>query len=145
MKPRWPSTARMCGIKLLISSSYRHYPGLCFQTSVEHWPLSSPHVGMYRCGYTHRDTSGPTVTLAHPLHPGLSMQSLTPAPSIQVPPWSEISFLSFIHLLTLCSWLAKSSSNLTFAKDISSIPSNRIISPLIQSPRPISQSVFKWG
>lgn len=34
MKPGWPSTARMCGIKSLISSSYRHYPGLCFQTSL---------------------------------------------------------------------------------------------------------------
>lgn len=64
----WMTTyCHTCRIKSLILQLVGHCPGLCFQISLEYPPLLYPHAG----------TSRPTVMPAHPLRPGLPVQSLT--------------------------------------------------------------------
>lgn len=138
----WPSTASTCRIMSLILHLTQHCLGVCFQSALENPRLCSPtcrHI--QACAHT--DTARFTVLLAHPLHPGFTVSSLTSGLLLLVLPWLETSFFSLIHLLTYYS-LAKFSSNLIFSKTF--LPSLQIEwFPLyLKVPRPISQPAFKW-
>lgn len=91
-------------------------------------PFVPTHRCLQACTHTHK-YSGLTVGLVYPLHPGFRVYSLSLGVSLT---WNFLLFLSYLLMAHL---LSKSTSNLTFPKDISPIPSNRIISLLTWNPR----------